>query len=374
MKKKQLRQFFWIIFGLGMLGVKTWASSHPEIIERYYSRGVFAGIRNIWDYTLGFSPVPWLYVLLMSLLFVLAYRIYKARKKQGGGKGKWISRAGSFLAFIGGVVGVFYLSWGLNYQRISVETQLGLQEIDPDSTQLAYLVLNSMVQAEKARYEIAGDDTTALTSKVLPKDMEAALRPKLEATLESHGFSPNGRVRVREIYPKGILMRLGATGIYIPFIAEGHLDGGLHPIKKPTTMTHEMAHGYGFGDEGTCNFWAYVTCSQAEEPVHRYAAHLMLWRYAMRDLYRLSPASFERMKRSVSPGVRQDLLAMRENSRRYASLFPQLNAIIYGSYLKGQGISEGLASYNRVVEMVLGYEMRATSMASSASQRSRFEQ
>ncbi|MCB0582976.1 MAG: DUF3810 family protein, partial [Phaeodactylibacter sp.] len=72
-------------------------------------------------------------------------------------------------------------------------------------------------------------------------------------------------------------------GLYFPFTGEGHIDAGLHPLQKPYVMAHELAHGYGFGDEGTCNFLGYLACIGSDDPVIAYIGHLNYWRTLAAD-------------------------------------------------------------------------------------------
>ena len=56
---------------------------HPFIVESFYSRGFFTGFRWLWDHTLGYSPVPLLYVLLSA---VVVWRIERIFRRVSGRK------------------------------------------------------------------------------------------------------------------------------------------------------------------------------------------------------------------------------------------------------------------------------------------------
>ena len=94
----------------------------------------------------------------------------------------------------------------------------------------------------------------------------------------------SGRVRVRQPWPNGFLLRWSTAGIYIPQTGEGHIDRGLLAVQKPFTIAHEMAHGYGVADEGACNFIAWLACSQSRDPWVRFGGALTYWRYAAAEM------------------------------------------------------------------------------------------
>jgi len=134
-------------------------------------------------------------------------------------------------------------------------------------------------------------DTAALTAVDLPADLEGAVRPLLAEALLKHDYPAPGRPRGRQLKPKGVLLRLSTAGVYWPWAGEGNIDAGLHPLQKPAVMAHE----------------------------------------------------------------RNDLQAIYDNSELYKDIAPVVRDAAYDTYLKAQGIHEGLLNYGKVVRLVEGY-------------------
>ena len=61
-------KWIWIALGLIAIIVRVLLSQSPKLIERYYSRGFFIGIRYFLDTTLGWFPLPFVQVLLIGIL------------------------------------------------------------------------------------------------------------------------------------------------------------------------------------------------------------------------------------------------------------------------------------------------------------------
>ncbi len=346
----------WIWIGLGVLTlfVNYLFKLNPAFTEIIYSRGIFVIIRTVWDYTLGWLPFPLLYLLVpivaiwSSHKLVVTIRNYKMVK--------WRYRLGSLLisglALTGGIFFVFQFLWGFNYHRVSVADQMGLMLSQPDSAMVyaeAELATRMMIEA---RANIPGAQEESLREEHLPSNLEAHMRENLHIVLKTWNYPTPGRVRGRRVFPKGLLMRLGATGIYIPFAGEGHIDAALPPVNRPFTLAHELSHGYGIGNEGNANFWAYLSTEQSSYPSVKYSGRLSYWRYTMRQLRLLDPEAFKMLYNSVPPGVIADLQKIRNVYNQYPDFFPKINQQVYHSYLRSQGVKEGILSYHEVIAMV----------------------
>ncbi|MEM7658373.1 MAG: DUF3810 family protein, partial [Bacteroidota bacterium] len=129
-------RWIWMILGLGSWLLHKLLCANPSFTEIAYSRGLFLVIRNLYDYTLGWSPIPMVYLLILGLLLRWGWKWYK-RRQNPPPKRNWRSRLASFflglLAFVGGVMTIFYWSWGYNYCRQPLEAHLGLPVGEMDS-------------------------------------------------------------------------------------------------------------------------------------------------------------------------------------------------------------------------------------------------
>ena len=354
------RRAIWIGLGAFTLLLGYLFRLNPNFTEVVYSRGFFSVFRWMWDYTLGLIPIPLLYLVIPVIGYVLVRKSRKAylNYQQVAWRYRLGSALFSLLAFVGAVVFFFQLIWGFNYYRVPVEQQLKLPEIQTDSTTLHQTALQAGITAQKIRDQIEGAGPEALSESLVPDGLESIVRNQLEAQLTLLKYPTPGRVRGRILKPKGSLMRMGATGIYIPFIAEGHIDGGLAPVSHPFTLTHELAHGYGIGNEGSCNFLAFLALENAEDPFIQYSAWLTYWRYLARELYRYDPQLLDTLRASLSPGMKNDLRSIQEAYKKYPTFFPNTNRKVYNTYLKSQGVSEGIRSYNRMVELIFAWKQK----------------
>ena len=199
--------------------------------------------------------------MFFILLFSLTLNGWQFFQKEG----KWLQKLGGFtfslFAFLGGIIFFFLLFWGFNYGRVSVEKQIGLTPKPLKIKELKAELDAQTILITQLRNALPNITDSAINHTFLPRNLENLVREDLKKILSENGFPTPGNVRGRLLKPKGLLLRINTAGVYIPFTAEGHIDAGLHPLQLPYVMAHEMSHGYGFGYEGTCNFWAWLACS-----------------------------------------------------------------------------------------------------------------
>jgi hypothetical protein len=362
MKMRRVARFpyraLWIIPAGGAVLLQSFLLRHPEITETYYSRGIFAGFRWIWDYTLGLLPIPLVYPLLAALAAWVVLRglwlIRRVRRKEE--KPTWRARfidiSATLFAAAGIIVILFYFTWGFNYSRQPIEKILGLKPMPLDQSALLREAEPAMLALSESRAAIPGAGESPLSPNSLPSDLESRIRAGLTGVLKELGYPTPGRVRVRKLLPRDFLMRFYISGIYIPFLGEGYIPGGLTPHEIPFSMAHEMAHGFGFTEEGTANFLAYMACEKSALPIIQYSGRLGYWNYLARALNRAAPGIYAKMEWGMPRGIMLDRMAAYRNWIRFRGRISRVSGEINDRYLKSQGIREGVLSYDRMVVLV----------------------
>lgn len=344
------KQIIWI--SLGGLAVLLRLVLGAEVIEQVYSRGLFLGVRWLIDTFLAWLPIPLLYLFLIGLFFFLGRNIIRWYKNTQHWKTKAIQALMGIFAFLGGTIFFFLILWGFNYGRVPVSTQLGL-ELKPLTLEELKEELRLETQAiVNIRRQVPGITDSAFSASLLPPNLETILREDLKSRLQYHNFPTPGKVRGLLMYPKGIFLRFSSAGLYFPWTGEGHIDAGLHALQIPSVMAHEMAHGYGFGDEGTCSFWAYLACIHSDYASIAYVAHLDYWRNLAADYRRYEPDAYRKFRKELPKGIQADLDAINETLLKYPDIMPRLRYVAYDAYLRTQGIKEGMLNYDRVTMLV----------------------
>lgn len=360
-KSKKKRNLVWLGLGVGAFLLHTLLGQNNKAVEVLYSRGIFSAFRWAWDYTLGFSPIPLVYVFTVFLIVWITVRIVRWAARRGSGTKKdWkqiFSRGClSLLGSAGWAVFFFYILWGFNYNRFAVEKHLDLEIYPLTAAEVKAEAESAALFAAEARANIPDANAKSLGVGILPADLESELRRSLSGVLQSMGYPIPGRVRARRLWPGEVLMRFSSSGIYIPFFGEGYTADALLPFQIPFTLAHEMVHGFGFPDEGNANFLAYLACEASVVPVIKYSGRFVYWRHITREFSKVSAKQHRDFIKSIPPGIKADLSAVILNWRRFEGPLMEASQKVYNQYLKSQGIKEGVLSYNRLVVLVRAWK------------------
>jgi hypothetical protein len=348
------------LFGLALFTIvlSRVLGRESAIVEKYYYGGLYQVFRSIYDYTFGFLPIPMMYVFVLIILFFL-YKIIRSflnTNKRGIGRLK-----SPFLLLIN-VLSVlvlcFYWFWGFNYNRQSIESTIGLDYSKMDTTDLMQQYESSV--AALVELHSTFDKQTEVQSILNdPSRFETSCRKSLTNQLDQLSYHTNGRVRIRRLQPQGALLRISTAGVYWPFVFEGHIDPGLHPMTWPFTMSHEMGHGYGFTDEGTCNFLGWLGCVNNDDPFIQYSGWIGYLRYVLSNLRgALDDDAYRALYGNLPLFVKTDLSEIREYAMRYPDVFPAIRDVFYHNYLKTHGVKGGLINYSKVVKLVHAWEVK----------------
>ncbi len=296
-----------------------------------------------------------IHVLFVLLFLWLCLSIIRNKKSSSSFGLFLFSGLRQFLKFACIAYSLFYIFWGFNYKASSIETRLSLASIEPDSIELKkelHLITNQLIEL---RSSISASDS-ALTSTYYSLETEDIIRKSLESLLHEWDIPIHGKVRVRTLKPKGVLLRISTAGVYMPYAFEGHIDAGLHPIQWPFTMAHEMTHGYGITDEGACNFIGLLACMNTDDLFIRYSGLLAYWRYLNRNYRTISSNGQREFIKTVKASIIADLKDIYRNGDLYPDFMPKIRDMLYDQYLKSNGISSGLSSYSKIVALNLAWK------------------
>lgn len=354
-----LKKYFWLVFLVLTLALRACFHAFPGVTEQVYSRGVFQGIRCSLDFLTGWLPFPFTYLIFAGLIWWGARVVWKFFAKRTLPISRHLLQAGLRLVlFACAIVTLFYWLWGFNYDRIPIEKQLALPEVRLDSAYIKTALDEQTQRVLQLRLLLQADTSKSIDTAFPAEQLETTVRQEVAEQLAALQFPTPGRPRGRQPFWNGFLLRFGAAGIYNPFSGECNIDRALHPLTKPINLAHELCHGYGFGDEGTCNFLAYIALEKSQQPYLRYTAELDFWRELAVAYRQCAPEAYPAFRATLPTGFRSDLDNIYRILDQYPEFFEAFRYRLYDQYLKSQGISEGMANYGKVIPLVLAWRQK----------------
>ncbi len=318
----------------------------PDLVEHYYAVGFYPSLQaslTSWSNTSAYS----LFDVLIGTVAVTLLIVW----------GRWLRRAwrtrsvqpvlGGLLATIV-VASALYLwfaaAWGLNYGRAPLEGAIGYDaaRVTPG----ALRALAGRATSEVNRLHAAAHTAGFPEISDMPAPLVRALRD-VERRLGRPTPTTPGR-------PKRTLLAIffrasGVDGMHAPFLLETLLNPALTPPERPAVLAHEWAHLAGYAPEADASFVGLLAALRADAP-SQYSAWLSLFDHAVAQL----PASERRASVALlgaGPTADRQAIAARLDDR--VEVVARASWDTYDQYLKSQGVQEGVASYSRVVELLL---------------------
>ncbi len=170
--------------------------------------------------------------------------------------------------------------------------------------------------------------------------------------------------------PKGImasefLSQQYMQGYYFPFSMEANYNDVMYITNKPVTMCHELAHLKGFIYEDEANFISYLACIHSEDKLFQYSGYLSVLNYLDKAYYDAVDGDKElcAFHEKISAQVKRDNVFLTQDSWEKVekkavistATAKKVSHVLLDTSQKVNGVEDGIASYNRVVGLLLDY-------------------
>jgi hypothetical protein len=332
---------------LGLLALAAaFGPLQPSWVERVYSGGFYPWIQPRLTRAANQASVALLDVAGLALMagLVLWWGI-KLRDSRGRGRSllRLVIDTAALLAL---VYLIFLMTWGWNYRREPLETRLSFSEERVTDDRLRALVGDTIAELNRLHGRTADARWPELAG------VPELLRPGFERAERELGISWG----VVPGLPKASVLeafftRAAVDGMIDPFFLEVLINQEVLPFERPFVVAHEWSHLAGLADESEANFMGWVTCMQGPE-LTQYSALISVYGLMVSALPREERG---RMTAGLAEGPRRDLRAVADRILSQSLPFARrASAITYDRFLRANRVRAGIASYARVVRLILG--------------------
>lgn len=323
-------------------------------VERDYSTSVYLTLQRALTQLSNGVPVALFDLILgLAVLALIVRIVMRVRHVRQSPRGKPWRRTGRALGWIALDVAAaaailtiwFSLAWGGNYRRMPLRERLDFDRARV--TREAALEMTRTSVRELNRLHPIAHARPWPSLEMLPSTLGGAFADA-QHVLGQPALAVAGR-------PKSTVMQAwfrwaAIDGMTDPFFLETLVNTDALPIEQPFIVTHEWSHLAGFAHEAEANFLAWVICQRADTQA-QYSAWLSLYFHLAGGLV---TADRRAIDVDLQDGPRRD---MREVIARYQRSAPRVRVVawqMYDQYLKANRVSEGIASYDAVVTLILG--------------------
>ncbi|MCW3073787.1 MAG: hypothetical protein JWP69_856 [Flaviaesturariibacter sp.] len=331
-------------------------SVNEQWVEEYYTYGFYPHLSKALRFLFGWIPFSIgdiLYIVAAIYLVLKAWKLLRllARRKVKEYL-SWILFR-KFLKLVISIYIVFNLFWGLNYNRLGIAYQLGL-EVKPYSQNDLFQV-TQLLQQRLNFYAAKEDTMKRLELNRLPLLKTEGVKNYKKAA-NSFPFLSYERPSVKTSVFSPIAHYFGFTGYFNPFTSEAQMNSEEPVFLKPFVVNHEMAHQLGYGKENEASFVAYLACKASDNANFRYSVYYELYYNALFECRMTGDTTMQRaLSKSLHPRVRRDKrqeIQYRLGKKNKVSPFV---TDFYDGYLKLNNQPKGMATYNEVIAWLIAY-------------------
>ena len=343
---KKIHHFFIGLLPIQWLGL-LFIKNHPSWVEIYYSQNFYPFLFNIYRFV--FDKIPFSFGDLFYGIIVIYFlkevvMVIKKRKI----KLFFILKIG--LSTLSLILMVFNINWGLNYYRIPLNKKLNYN-VSYDEIQLEK-TLNILVNASNKLHEkLSNSDSVSIRISYSKNLIAKKIEDEFNFDLLKFKTSPY----IKNSLWGAMLSYMGYSGYLNPFTLESQINFKIPKLSYMVTSAHEMAHQLGIASESEANFIAFYNCIKHSDPFIQYSGYTFALRYCYSELFKLNPEKAKEKIKILKPGVLNNLFEISQFWMYYKNPLEPIIKKGYDSYLKANGQSRGIKSYNDMVGLVVAY-------------------
>jgi hypothetical protein len=249
----------------------------------------------------------------------------------------------------------FMLLWGFNYNRISISEIMGFEVTTYSTEELAELTESLIASANTLRIHQLEDSEGVMVSAGTYKEIFARAHEGYDALGISVKALSGPYGRPKPVFASELMLYTGITGVYFPYTAEANVNVAVPDLLLPATTLHEMAHQRGIAPEDEANFVAYLTAIKHPDKDFNYSGTVLALIHTMNALYAQDSELAMTLRKTYSEGLDRDMAYYSRFWKAYEGQTNEVADQVNDTYLKASGETEGVKSYGRMVDLLLGH-------------------
>ncbi len=331
-----------------------WFGSYPDMVENYYSQGIYPFWSGFFRRLLGWIPFSigdLLYGLLLVVLCHYIFRNWKVLFKE------WKTLMRDIVMVLAVFYFSFHISWGLNYYREPVSRALALDE-NYTTEELLSFTDQLIAHTNELQYQITGDSTSSVQ---IPYSQNEIFEKTLTAYDHLATIYPELGYRnpsVKRSLFSTPLSYMGYGGYLNPFTHESQVNSKIPMVRFPVVCAHEIGHQIGYSAENEVNFIGFLVMASDEDPLLQYTAYSYALSHCLREVKKREPEHYQEIYSSINGGVLENYRELKAFWTSYDNPLEPLFKSMFNTFLKANSQKAGIKSYNLVVSLIVGYHKK----------------
>lgn len=344
----------WVLLILLAIAVRILAA-RPDWVEDYYSQGFYPLFSGLLRSLFGWIPLSigdLFYGTILLIIFFKTGWLLRDLWRKKVDRIYLVTGLQQFLFLFLFLYVFFNVLWGLNYNRLGIAHQLGLQRdsatVEEIDTLAGRLLQKAIYYREK---EEAGERTQLHRKRSLFSQSQLAY----EAAANKYSFLSYQHRSVKPSIFSYAGNYLGFQGYYNPFSGEGQVNTTIPVFLQPFVTTHELAHQLGYAKESEANFVGYLACKEHPSAFFRYSVYLDMYLYAHAQLYYMDSVRAISLRKRAPAAMLRDIEELKQFYKAYQSPIEDIVTWGYDYFLQANQQPQGKRSYGQVTGWLLAW-------------------
>lgn len=339
-----------LILVIQIIFIKTLAF-FPEVVERFYSNGLFLFISRTERFLFGSIPFSIGDVLYAILIVYLLISIWKTRKTW---RNQWKDNLLNILSGFSIFYFLFHLLWATNYYRIPLFEKMNIQREYTDADLYAFTE-KLIIKTNEIQVAITKNKNQKVTNPYSQDSIFKMTQNGYDNLAKKHSFFKYEIPSQKKSLFSWPLTYMGFGGYLNPFTNESQVNYKLPMYGFPNVICHEMAHQIGYASESECNFIGFLAGIKNKDLYFQYAAYSSALHYCLGNVAVKDEDRFNAYKPKINLGIIKNFRESELFWNQYDTLIDKGFHAFYDHYLKANQQQDGLESYSKFVDLLINY-------------------
>ena len=361
--RRNITKTYIILIAVLILGLNKLSVYFKGLIEKNYSTSINKYVVEILSFISGlfkFSLAEVILIVVASMLVMyIVLFIYKIinLKNQRKNQAKQVifNFILNILCSASIIYTLFVILWGFNYNREAFSVSANITVTKSSTKELRKINEILIEKANDLRKSVNENSKGIMVMGKDNAEIFKDLKNEYEKISSKYPVLSGRYSTVKPVYLSNLMSYTGITGFYFPFTGEANVNTNITELMIPCTAAHEMAHARGFAREDEANFIAFLVTINSSNINYQYGGTMLALIYSMNELYENDIESYKILRKKYSEGVLRDLTYESEFWFKYEGKIQEVSDKVNNTYLKSNGQNDGVKSYGRMVDLLIGY-------------------
>ena len=342
------RKYILILFLLFQIIFLKIIAFFPNVVEQFYSNGLYVWISKISRTTLGTIPFSVGDILYGIGIVSLLLSLWKIRKTN------WKDQLLKITSTISVGYFLFHFLWALNYYRVPLFEKMNIQR-EYTKDDLLVFTERLILKTNAVQFEITKNKNLKVTNQYSQDSIFKMTQLGYDNLAKQYPFFKYQNRSIKKSLFSLPLTYMGFGGYLNPFTNESQVNYKLPMYGFPNVVCHEMAHQLGFASESECNFIGFLACIKNEDLYFQYSAYSNALRYCMANIGMKDETKFKILKAKINPGIIANYKESDVFWEQYDTFIDKGFHAFYDQFLKFNQQEDGMESYSKYVDLLINY-------------------